>query len=417
MDLLIQNCMLDGVRNSIGITGNRITTISPDLKPVAADVIDASGKAVIPGLLNGHTHAAMTLFRGYGDDMALHDWLNNKIWPIEAKITEDDVYWGTKLACLEMIKSGTTFFNDMYWQWDGVARAVDEMGLRASLAGVIIDLFDPVKAKEQMTQNAFLFDRSKSYSDRIHFCLGPHAIYTVSAESLRWVKDFADANDLLIHTHLSESEKEVRDCLDQHGMRPVDYLESIGFLGPKLSIAHAIWLDDAEIAKLKEHGVGVLTNPCANMKLATGRFPYSRVRAGGVRIGIGTDGPGSNNNLDMFEDMKFLALAEKVNTGDPTAAPAQEVFDCATTNTAEIFNIDAGRIDVGALADIVLIDLQQVVFSPGHNLVSDLVYAANGSVVDTVICDGKVLMQDRVVDGEDEIIARGREVAQDLMSR
>ncbi|MFT5130082.1 MAG: 5-methylthioadenosine/S-adenosylhomocysteine deaminase [Rhodothermales bacterium] len=415
--LLIRNAIFEGSRTDIHVQGSRIAAMGPDLVVDADDTLDASGKAVLPGLLNGHTHAAMTLMRGYADDMLLHDWLQNKIWPLEAHVTEEDVYWGTKLACLEMIRTGCTFFNDMYWHWPGSVRAVDEMGLRASLAGVMIDLFDPERAAAQKLEIEANLAASRDLPERIQFTLGPHAIYTVSCNSWRWLAEFAKANDLLIHTHLSETEKEVEDCIAAHGKRPAQYLADLGVLGPHFSVAHAIWLDADEMALLADHGVGIITNTCANMKLATGVFRYSEARAAGLDIGIGTDGVCSNNSLDIFEEMKFASLIEKSRTADATAAPAAEILDCATVNTAKIFRIDAGEIAVGKLADLMLLDLAEPVLTPLHNLASSVVYACTGYQVDSTICDGKVLMRHRVVPGEAEIRAGAAAATAALLTR
>jgi len=279
---------------------------------------------------NAHTHAAMTLMRGYSDDLIVMEWLQKKIWPLEEKLTEEDVYWGAKLACLEMIKSGTTFFNDMYWHYHGTAKAVEEMGIRAAISAVFIDFSDKEKAKEQQDLNSKLFEETKKYSDRIQFALGPHTIYSVSTESLLWAKEFADRNNCLIHIHLSESKHEVNDCKKYHGKTPVEYLNDIGFLGPNIIAAHNIWVNEKEI------------------------------------------------------------------------------------NT---FGIDAGVIEEGKLADLLLIDLKKPFMVPLHNLVSNLVFSANGSCVDTTICNGKILMQNGKVEGEEEIIEKSAEVARNLVSR
>jgi 5-methylthioadenosine/S-adenosylhomocysteine deaminase len=415
--LLVHNAILDGATTDIHIVGNRIAAIGPDLQVCADDTLDASGKVALPGLLNGHTHAAMSLMRGYADDMLLHDWLHNKIWPLEAHISEDEVYWGTKLACLEMIRTGCTFFNDMYWHWPGSVRAVAETGLRASLAGVMIDLFDPERAAAQKQEIETHFAASRDLPERIQFTLGPHAIYTVSCESWRWLAEFAEAQDLLIHTHLSETRKEVEDCLAAHGKRPAHYLAELGVLSPRFSIGHAIWLDADELALLADHGVGIITNTCANMKLATGTFRYSDARAAGLTIGIGTDGVCSNNSLDIFEEMKFASLVEKARSADPTVAPAAEILACATANTAKIFRVDAGAIAVGKLADLILLDLDEVVLTPLHHLASSVVYACTGYQVDSTICDGKVLMRHRAIPGEAEIRAGAAAATAALLAR
>ncbi len=395
----------------------------------ADTVIDASNKALVPGFVNTHTHAAMTLFRGYADDLPLQTWLQDHIWPLEAKLTEEDVYWGTKLACLEMIRNGTTAFNDMYWHALASARAVDDMGIRAAISNVFIDVAsesdggdDEAVQKESRKLTGRL---KKDYSDRITPALGPHAIYTVSEESLRWIAEFArearaDGCDLLIHIHVSETEQEVNDCIERTGMRPVEYLDHIGFLGPNVIAAHCVWLDDHEIALLAMHDVKVAHNPVSNMKLAVGMaMRYPELRAAGVNISLGTDGCASNNNLDMLETAKFASLAQKAAANEPTMLPADESFAMITRNGADALRIGsgAGSISEGSAADLLLIDLLLPEMTPFHNLNSNLVYSAHGGCVDTTICDGVVLMQNRVVPGEAEILRRASEVTYDLVNR
>ncbi len=417
MSLLLRQVILDGKMVDILIENGLISRIAPALSDVVADqVLDGGGKAVVPGLYNGHTHAAMTLFRGYADDMELLSWLTTKIWPLEEKLTEELVYHGARLACLEMIKSGTVFFNDMYWHFHGTAKAVEEMGLRAALSAVIIDLDDPQKLKEQIAANRDLFQASQDYSDRLQFVLGPHAIYTVSRAGLEWVRDFAAEHDLLIHLHLSETEQEVRDSLAKNSLRPVEYLNDIGFLSQRLVAAHTVWLDAGEIAALEKNQVKVINNPISNMKLAVGKsFPYRHFKDHGVMIGLGTDGCASNNNLDMFETMKFSALLQKFAINDPTVQPAAEVWRMATADGAKIFALEGGIVAEGRPADLLLIDTDRPEMVPGHNLISDLVYSASGAVVDTTIVAGKVLMHKRQVEGEEEIVAAAREAARKLM--
>ncbi len=417
MGLLLRQVVLDGETVDILVENGLISRIALSLKDVVADqVIEGGGKAVVPGLYNGHTHAAMTLFRGYADDMELQSWLTTKIWPLEEKLTEELVYHGARLACLEMIKSGTVFFNDMYWHFHSTARAVEEMGLRAALSAVIIDLDDPQRLKEQIAANRELFQASRDYSERLQFVLGPHAIYTVSRAGLEWVRDFAAEHDLLIHLHLSETEQEVRDCLKKHGLRPVEYLADIGLLSEKLVATHAVWLDGDEIAKLEKNRVKVINNPISNMKLAVGKsFAYRHFINHGVLVGLGTDGCASNNNLDMFETMKFSALLQKFAVNDPTVQPAVEVWRMATVDGAKIFGLEGGVVAEGRPADLLLIDTDRPEMVPGHNLISDLVYAASGAVVDTTIVAGKVLMHKRKVAGEEEIIAGAKDAARRLL--
>ncbi|ODS40316.1 MAG: hypothetical protein A7315_08890 [Candidatus Altiarchaeales archaeon WOR_SM1_79] len=414
MSILIKNVLLDNKRKDIYMEKCIIKEIGNTINQEAEFKLDGRNKAAVPSFINAHTHAAMTLFRGYADDMPLHEWLQDKIWPTEAKLTEQDVYWGSKLACLEMVKSGTTFFNDMYWHYHGTAKAVDEMGIRAAVSAVFIDLFDEATAREQIRLNKRLFEETKRYSSRVIFTLGPHAIYTVSEESLRWAREFADKNNLMIHIHLSETKKEVSDCVERHKKRPVEYLDDIGFFGENVIACHVIWVNDNEIRILKEHDVKIAHNPASNMKLSSGVFQYKKLEKEGLTIALGTDGCASNNNLDMLEEMKFAALLQKVDSA-PTAMPASEAFALATLNGAKAFNLDCGEIKEGKLADLLLIDLKNIHLNPHHNLISNLVYAAHGSCVDTTICGGKILMQDKKIDGEEEIIEKAGEVALDLI--
>ncbi|MBN2808736.1 MAG: amidohydrolase [Deltaproteobacteria bacterium] len=417
MSLLLRRVKLAGELVDILCENGLIARIAPALPEVVADqVLEGGGKAVVPGLYNGHTHAAMTLFRGYADDMELLSWLTTKIWPLEEKLTEELVYHGARLACLEMIKSGTVFFNDMYWHFHGTAKAVEEMGLRAALSAVIIDLDDPQRLKDQIAANRELLQASRDYSERLQFVLGPHAIYTVSRAGLEWVRDFAEEHNLLIHLHLAETEPEIRDCLAKNGQRPVQYLADIGLLSRKLVAAHAVWLEDEEIATLAKHQVKVIHNPVSNMKLAVGRtFPYRQFAEQGVLMGLGTDGCASNNNLDMFETLKFSALLQKFAGDDPTLQPAAAAWRMASEDGAAIFGLAGGVVAEGRPADLLLLDTDRPEMIPGHNLVSDLVYSASGAVVDTTIVAGKVLMHKRRVEGEEEIIAAARDAARRLL--
>ena len=414
MSILIAGVRLNGETTDIFIEGNRIEQIGDQLKVKADEVISGKGKAAIPSFVNGHTHAAMTLLRGYADDMPLQEWLENKIWPVEAHMTEDDVYWGTKLACLEMIKTGTTFFNDMYWHWRGTARAVEEMGIRAAISAVFIDLFDGHKAKEQMALNEELYAARDEFGDRVTFTLGPHAIYTVSEEALRWCADFARDKGVLVHFHLSETEQEVQACLRDHRVRPVKYLEQIGFLGPHLVASHCVWLDEEEMDILEAHAVRVVHTPISNLKLAVGGvFPYPRLRENNIVMCLGTDGCSSN----MLETAKVASLLQKFYNNSPVVMPASETLELITSQGALAFGLESGVIEEGRWADIALVDLESPQLTPHFHLDSDLIYAANGSCVDTLICDGKVLMRDSRVEGEEDILAQARAKAFELIER
>ncbi len=417
MSILIKKILCRKKIKDVLIKGNLIAKIADDINEPADTIIDGSKRVIMPSFVNSHTHAATTILRGYSDDLRVIPWLEKKIWPFEAKLTEEDVYWAAKYGCMEMIKTGTTFFCDMYWFFHGTARAVEEMGIRSAISSVFIDNFDPEKSKAQIKETEKLFQESKKYSDRIKFILGPHAIYTVSENSLRWIKDFAKEHNLLINIHLSESEDEVNKCLQQHNMRPVEYLESIGFLGPNVITPHTIWVNDHEIDLLEKYQVKPIYTPCSNMKLASGAFQYTKMKDR-LLIGLGTDGCASNNSLSMIVDMKIAALHQKCVTGDPTVLSVNEVLSLATVNGAKIFNLNCGRIEEGALADVLLLDDNNFALHPKHNMFSNLVYAAESDCIDTVICDGKILMQNRKVPGEDRIIyeveERAERIAKDV---
>lgn len=417
MSILIEDVLLDSRRQSILIEGNRIASLDP--RDGADIVINGRGKAAIPGLVNTHTHAAMSLFRGYADDMPLHDWLEQKIWPLERNLEPKHIRAGTRLACLEMIKSGTTCFNDMYFMMKEAAQATEEMGLRAVLSEGFVDLMNPDYGREEFKKSIRLVEFLRSMeNERIIPALGPHAIYTVSPENLQVVSEYAEREDLLIHIHLSETEEEVNSCIELHGKRPAEYLRDIGFLSHRIIAAHSVWLDKNEIQILKKYKVKVSHNPVSNMKLAVGKaMPYPEMRKAGILVTLGTDGSASNNTLDMLETMKFASLYQKAYTGDPTALPAGEAVTLATENGAKALGIDAGRIAPGKLADIALIDLGMPQLSPCHSFVSDLVYSASGHCVDTVICDGEILMQDREVRGEDAILEEARDAAADVVGK
>ena len=418
MSIMISDVLLNNKITNIYIEENRISEIGGE-KQEAEFEIDGKNKAAIPGLVNTHTHAAMTLLRSYADDLALQDWLKTKIWPMEANLTKDDIYCGTKLACLEMVKSGTTIFNDMYYHGEIAAKAVSEMGIRGVLSEVFFDMFDKETGDRGIAKVKKGIEELRSYNDgRIIPALGPHAIYTVSEDRLQWTKEFADSHGILIHIHLAETESENKDFLEKQGMRPVPFLEKIGFLGENLLMAHCVWLEKKDMEILAKHKVKISHNPISNMKLSVGAMlPYKDLKTAGCTVSLGTDGCASNNNLDMFESMKFAALGQKMFTSDPTALSALEVFDMATRSGALSLGVNSGEIVAGKLADIVLIDLNNPSFTPNYNLISNIVYSANGSCVDTTICDGKILMIGGKVKGEEDILDEARKAASELVKR
>jgi 5-methylthioadenosine/S-adenosylhomocysteine deaminase len=407
LSLAITDAVLGGQAVGLRVEDGVITALGPSVDPKAGDdVIDADGLLLSPPMVNGHTHAAMTLFRGFGDDMPLIEWLRTRIWPAEAKLEPDDVYWGTRLACLEMIRSGTTRFFDMYWHGVEAARAVVDAGVRAAISSVLIDQLDPAKGEGMRGEVLESLDRIAEANPRVSPSLGPHAIYTVSSGSLSWIAEVAAERQIPLQIHLSETEQEVSDCLEAHGKRPAAYLDELGFLGPRTLLAHGVWLDEAELELIAERGATVVTSPAANMKLAVGGvFPYPEGARAGVAVGLGTDGVSSNSNLDMFEEVKLFALGQKHASGDPSTLPAGQALAIARGMRSPM--LGGTRLDVGQPADFLLLRSSDPELSAG-DLDADLVYAASGSVVDTTVVAGRVLMRDRVVPAADELVAEVR---------
>ena len=324
MSLAVTGATLDGEAVTLRAEDGGIAELGPSVEAQPGDeLLDAEGLRLCPPMVNGHTHAAMTLFRGFGDDLPLMEWLETKIWPAEARLEPRDVYWGTRLACLEMIRSGTTKFVDMYWHGTEVAAAAADSRIRATVSSVIIDQLDPAKGEALRPEVLEVLDQLAEAGPRVQPSLGPHAIYTVSAETLRWIGELAADRELPVQIHLSETEKEVSDCVESHGKRPAVYLDELGLLGERTVLAHGVWLDAAELELIAERGSTVVANPAANMKLAVGGLlPYPAAARAGVSVGLGTDGVSSNSNLDMFEEVKLFALSQKHASGDPsTTAP------------------------------------------------------------------------------------------------
>jgi 5-methylthioadenosine/S-adenosylhomocysteine deaminase len=403
MSLFVRNAQLDGDAVGLRVELDRIAALGAGVEAESRDeVIDAGGMALLPGLVNGHTHAAMTLMRGYGGDLPLMKWLQDKIFPVEAKLTADDVYLGTRLACVEMIRSGTVRFWDMYWQPEAVARAVEDAGIRASVALPLVDGLDADKSDALRADAERSLDVLADAGPRITPTLGPHSIYLVSEKSLHWIADLSSERDLCVHIHLSETEGEVHDCVAAHGLRPAPYLDRIGALTPRTILAHGVWLDDDELALVGERGATVVTNPVSNLKLAVGGvFPYAKAREHGIPVGLGTDGASSNNSLDLFQDVKHLALVQKHAERDPAAMPATEAWAVATGQRAPLLG-QPGRLAVGEPADFLLVRSDAPELTPG-DLTANLVYAASGSVVDTTVVAGRVLMRGGEIGDEAEV--------------
>lgn len=410
MSILIKNVNLAGIRQDISIKDNHIDAIGKNLSGNYDTILDGSCRIAVPGFYNTHTHAAMSLLRGYADDMELFEWLSQHIWPAEQKLDENAIYWGTRLACLEMIKTGTVGFCDMYfWPWH-VAKAADDAGIRAAVGGTTLTASPSAAMYHQQILEAW--ERRSEFSSLIQFIRAPHAVYTCTPEAIQECAEFAAKENIRLTLHVSETAQEVQDCKAAHnGMTPVAYLDSLGVLNSHTIAAHCIHLTAEDMAIFAERGVYASFNPCSNLKLCSGLFQFRKMLDCGCKVAIGTDGNASNNNLSMFDEMKTAAFVAKLATGGPTGCNAGEIYHAATQTGAEALGIDAGTIQVGALADMLLLDSNSTLLTPDHNLVSNLVYSADSSCVQTVICNGRILMQDRVVEGEEEVLAKASECA------
>ncbi|MDL2246966.1 amidohydrolase family protein, partial [Methanobrevibacter sp. OttesenSCG-928-K11] len=373
-----------------------------------------------PGFINTHTHLSMTLFRSIADDLDLDSWLNDHIWPLEAKLNKEYCYIGALLGAIEMIKSGTTTFSDMYFYMDGVADAISEAGIRGILSYGMIDFGDEEKRKNEIKENVSLFKNFNNTSEgRIKVFFGPHSTYTCSQELLKESRKQATKYKTGLHIHMNETKKEIEDVLEATGKRPFEYLNDIGFLDSDVTAAHGVWLSDEEIKIIKDNDVKVSHNPCSNMKLSSGISPVSELIKNDICVSIGTDGASSNNNLDMIEEMKFASLLGKVDTLNPKVLPAKQVINMATLNGAKSLNLsnEIGKVEVGMKADLILIDMLSANLTPSTNsIISNLAYAANGSNVDTTICNGNILMENKKLTSlnEKEIYLKVNEAIENL---
>jgi len=409
--LTVSGAVLDGATVGVRCEAGRIAALGPEVAARPGDeTIDADGAILVPPLANGHTHAAMTLFRGSGGDLPLMPWLQQRIWPVEAKLEAEDVYWGTRLACAEMIRSGTTRFWDMYWHPGAVARAVEDAGIRAAAGAPLFDANGEVEALRESALTSL--EELAADAPGVTPTLTPHSIYTVSEGSLRWVAELAAERGVPVHIHLSETESEVEDCLALHGVRPAFYLDRLGLLGERTVLAHAVWLDHAELELIAARRATVVANPAANMKLGVGRvFPYPAARGARVATGLGTDGAGSNDTLDLLADLKLFALSQKHAAADPAAIAAADAWAVATGAKAPL--LGATPLRVGAPADFLLLGAGAPELAIGE-LTSNLVYAAAGANVDTTVVGGRVLMRGGEIEGLAEIVSRAAERARRL---
>jgi 5-methylthioadenosine/S-adenosylhomocysteine deaminase len=404
---------------SVLIENDKISEISAEIPENDVDkVIDGEGKIIMPSLVNTHTHISMSLFRGLADDLKLNEWLNDHIWPMEAELDGEISYFGALLSNIEMIKSGTTTFNDMYVFMEDVANATIESGIRGCLSAGMIDFGNEEKRKDEIKHTLNLINYCED-KDRIHAFIGPHSPITAAEELLIESRKIADKYNTKIHIHVSETKKEVDDILKAKNMRPFQYLDDIGFLNEDILAAHCVWLSDDEIDIIKKYNVNVSHNPSSNMKLASGISPVAKLLDNKISLSLGTDGSASNNNLDMFEEIKIASLLQKVDTLNPKVLNAEEAFKLITINGAKALGLESeiGSIEIGKKADIILVDTLTPNLTPNTNsLISHLIYSANGSNVDTTICNGEILMENKKLKvlNEKDIIKKVNNITQKL---
>ena len=417
--ILLKNIAVEGVASNILIEGKRIAQVVPAhvalSVPEGTEEMDCTGRTAFPGLINMHTHAGMYMMKGVGEDIAFHEWID-RIWQVEENINEEYVYHATKVACLEMIKTGTTSFNDQYWFMPAAYKAAIELGMRPAISCVVLDKNDSEESERQKVLCLEMYEKSKDWDDRAQLLISIHAIYSVREPMMLWAVDFARKHGMRIHIHLSETRKEVEDCMREHGgMSPVEYLDSLGVLGPDVIAAHTLWLSDNDVRILGERGVTCVHNINSNLKLASGyRFRYQELKDAGANVCIGTDGCGSSNNLDMLEAMKTSAIVQKAWREDPSAMPLKDLACMATSNAAKALGFDTGRIEPGALADILIVNTEGYQFLSLGTFLANFIYSAHSDCIESVICDGRFIMRNRVVEGERDIIENARKYMNEL---
>ncbi len=401
MKTLIKNAvLLDMVgekpnirKTDILIDENKISKIEDKIEDKDAKVIDAKEMVVMPGLVNTHTHLAMSIFRGYKDDQKLMDWLENAIFPVEDKLSPDDIYWNSFLSCIELIKSGTTTFNDMYFRMDKTIQAVEESGLRGVIAWSITD----TSIKDKITRTREYHEKYNYPDSRIKIYVSAHAPYSCSPDTMELCVDLAKELETGLHIHLSETLQEEKIIKERYNKTGTEYLNDLHVFDVPVVLAHGIYISDSDLEILKNIKGGISHNPISNCKLSSGICDVTKLRKNNINVGIGTDGIGSTTTLDMFEEMRTAAYLQKINTMEPTSINAYEILKMATIEGARVLNLDheIGTVEVGKKADLIFINTNKTHLYPENDLCTNLVYSANGSDVDTVMIDGKIIMQNR----------------------
>ncbi len=428
MKLLVEKVQILSMANhqlpyegNIGIEDGNIIFLGDIPESFKPDrTLNGNNLLAMPGLINAHTHMGMSLLRNYADDLPLMTWLSEKIWPVEAKISKEDIYYGSLLSMAELIKSGCTTFRDMYFQMDEVAKATELAGLRANLGQGLVGFSDPSLVGFDQVRELYNKWHSKA-EGRIRIEVAPHAPYTCSTTYLTKARDLAMELNVPLHIHLSESVQEINDSLSNHEMTPIALMDSIGLFDAKVSAAHCVHLQEQDFEILKKNNVSVLYNPSSNLKLGNGFAQVTKMLKCGINVALGTDGASSNNNLNMLEEIHLGALVNKGVEGDPTVLPAYQMLEIATINGAKALGIEkmVGTLEVGKKADIIFIDLDKSHLVPLHNLVSMVVYSAAASDIKHVICNGKIIMENYKITtfDEREVIQKVKQLSEELIKR
>lgn len=415
MSTLIRHVLLDNKPVDILICNNKIEQIAEHIPTALSDeIILGDGKAITPAFYNMHTHSAMTLFRGIGEDKDLFEWLQKDIWPREEKLTKEQVYIASKFAILEMIKSGTVLFNDMYPFASSTEQAADEMGVKMLSSCVAFDLFNPKMTAEKKQSMSEFMERkiSSSYIKKTVSC---HAVYTVSEELLCFARDLAQKHHTFLHIHLAETQKEVDDCVEKTRLTPTQYLNKLGLLTDKTILAHCVWLNEEDRKLIKEKGCLIAHCPTSNLKLNSGQMPFNLYKEEGLKISLGTDGASSNNSLSMFSEMKIAALSAKGQSHNITAGKVEQILNASQQEPAQFLGLNAGLIREGALADFILLDLNNLFLQPQGFLKSHLVYSAESSAVSDVCSNGRFILKDKHHPLENEIIDSFLKVSESII--
>lgn len=414
--LLLKSVSFNNMECDIVISENRFVSIDKPISEQEAktmEILDCKRLAIMPAFYNAHTHAAMTLLRGYADDKPLFEWLKNYIWPFEAKLTADDIEIGSRLAALEMIKSGTVFFADMYYHRERTMKVVEEMGMRAAI-GVTIS--DQLLSPENLKKSFDFLKRHTGESERIRLVVMPHSLYTVSKDYFKKCVAIAKEEHYNLHTHLAETKTEVTECLQKYHCTPVELLEQYNALDSSLIAAHCVHFSEHDTKLFAQSGATIVTNPCSNLKLRSGIPPICSFFEHHIPVALGTDGASSNNNLDMHEEMKTAGLLAKAQDKNGCITN-QDILHMATEAGAKAYGIQAGKIAEGYLADCILIKQNNERLVPCHDMTSNWIYSANNSAIDTVICNGKCIMRHNVIDGEEDIVREAKLCTKRILQR